>query len=53
MKMGATNVHLAGSGPALFTLVKDRAQAEELYNRLKNQKLEPFLTDTLATVEEV
>ncbi|MFC1985212.1 4-(cytidine 5'-diphospho)-2-C-methyl-D-erythritol kinase, partial [Chloroflexota bacterium] len=29
-KMGATNIHLAGSGPALFTLVEEKAKAEEL-----------------------
>ena len=53
MKIGATNVHLVGSGPALFTLVKDRAQAEELYFRLKQQRLASYLTDTLAAIEKV
>ncbi len=51
VKIGATNVHLAGSGPALFTLVKDKAQAEELYIRLQSQRLEPYLTETLSTLE--
>ena len=51
VKMGATDVHLAGSGPALFTLVKDRAQAEELCTRLQKQRFEPYLTDTLAAIE--
>jgi len=50
---GAADVHLAGSGPALFTLVKDKAQAEELYIRLKQQGLESYLTDTMATIEEM
>ncbi|MBA7496060.1 putative 4-diphosphocytidyl-2-C-methyl-D-erythritol kinase [subsurface metagenome] len=53
VKVGAADVHLAGSGPALFTLVKDRAQAEELYTRLQSQRLEPYLTDTLTTIEQI
>ncbi len=48
---GATDVHLAGSGPALFTLVKDRTQAEELNRRLQQQGLESYLAETLAAVE--
>ena len=50
MKVGGTDVHLAGSGPALFTLVKDKAQAEDLYIRLQQQRLESYLTETLATI---
>jgi len=53
VKVGATNVHLAGSGPTLFTLVKEKAQAEDLYIRLQQQGLECYLTDTLATIEKV
>ena len=53
VKMGATDVHLAGSGPALFLLVKDKAQAEDLYFRLKQQRMEPYLTETLAAIEPV
>ena len=53
VKMGATNVHLAGSGPTLFTLIKDKAQAEDLYFRLKQQRLEPYLTDTLPAIEQI
>lgn len=51
VKIGAANVHLAGSGPALFTLMKDGAQAEELYLRLQQQGLESYLTDTLADID--
>ena len=47
MKMGATNVLLAGSGPALFTLLEDKAQAEALCSRLKEPGLEPYLAETL------
>jgi len=53
VKIGATNVHLAGSGPSLFTLVKDKDKAEELYIRLQQQRLEPYLTETLSAMEEV
>ncbi len=48
VKMGAPTVHLAGSGPALFTLMNDRARAEDLYGHLKQQRFESYLTDTLA-----
>jgi len=53
LKAGAQQVHLAGSGPALFTLIEDKAQAEELYTRCQQQGLESYLTDTLATVEKI
>ena len=53
VKLGASDVHLAGSGPALFTLVEDKAQAEDLYTRCKNQGMECYLTDTLASGEWV
>ena len=52
-KAGATNIHLAGSGPALFTLIKDKTQAEDLYIRLQEQGLECYLTETLAGIEGV
>ncbi len=53
MKAGATDVHLAGSGPTLFTPVKGKTQAEELYLRLQQQGLETYLTETLATIEKI
>ena len=53
LKAGAQEVHLAGSGPALFTLVKERTQAEDLCIRLRQQRLEPYLTETLAGIEGV
>ena len=46
LKAGAQEVHLAGSGPALFTLVTDRLQAEKLYWHLQQQGLESYLSDT-------
>jgi len=53
LEAGAQQVHLAGSGPALFTLIEDKAQAEKLYLCLQQQGLESYLTDTLATVEKI
>ncbi len=51
VKVGATNVHLAGSGPALFTLLEDKTEAEDLYTRLQQQGMESYLTDTAPTTE--
>lgn len=48
-KLGAPHVHLAGSGPALFTLLKDKTKAEELYTRCKQQNMETYLVETLAS----
>jgi len=53
LRAGASDVHLAGSGPALFTLVEDRAEAERLYKYLQQQGLESYLTDTLTAMERV
>jgi 4-diphosphocytidyl-2C-methyl-D-erythritol kinase len=50
--MGATNVHLAGSGPALFTLLEDRAQAEDFCSRLKEPRLALYLAETLPALEQ-
>jgi 4-diphosphocytidyl-2-C-methyl-D-erythritol kinase len=46
LKMGAPHVHLAGSGPALFTLFDDMAAAERLYSSCKEQGLEAYLAST-------
>jgi len=45
-KLGAPHVHLTGSGPALFTLFKDKTEAEELYTRCKQQGMETYLVET-------
>ncbi len=47
-KLGAPHVHLAGSGPALFTLFKDKTRAEELFARCQQQNMETYLVETLA-----
>jgi 4-diphosphocytidyl-2-C-methyl-D-erythritol kinase len=46
LKIGAPNVHLAGSGPTLFTMMPDKSQAEDLLNRLKKQGMEAYFTET-------
>jgi len=53
LEAGAQEVHLAGSGPALFTLVRDKNQAEKIYENLQKEGLESFLNDTLPAVEQV
>jgi len=46
VKLGAPSVHLAGSGPALFTMVEDRAEAERIYEGLQKQNVECYLVET-------
>jgi 4-diphosphocytidyl-2-C-methyl-D-erythritol kinase len=46
--LGAGNVHLAGSGPTLFTMVRDMAQGEGLYRSLRSDGLEAYLVQTMA-----
>ena len=53
LKVGAPNIHLAGSGPTLYTLLEDRTQAEELYFRLRQQRMQPYLAETLASIDQV
>jgi 4-diphosphocytidyl-2-C-methyl-D-erythritol kinase len=43
LKIGAPNLHLAGSGPSLFSLVKDKTSGESLAARLKNQGMEVYV----------
>jgi len=42
LEAGARAVHLAGSGPALFTLAGDKNQAEKIYENLQKQGLESY-----------
>jgi 4-diphosphocytidyl-2-C-methyl-D-erythritol kinase len=46
LKLGAPRVHLAGSGPALFTVFQKKPQAEDLYKRCKSQGMETYLAAT-------
>ncbi|MBU04978.1 MAG: 4-(cytidine 5'-diphospho)-2-C-methyl-D-erythritol kinase [Dehalococcoidales bacterium] len=47
IRAGAPHIHQAGSGPILFTLFKDRTQAEELSRHLKEQKIKSYLAETI------
>ena len=53
IKLGAPHVHLAGSGPTLFTMSEDKAQAEELYTRCQQQGMEAYLVESLAGIEKM
>ncbi len=46
-KMGAADVHLAGSGPVLFVVCRDRTQAEGLSSALDGQQFVTHLTETV------
>ena len=46
LKLGAPNIHLAGSGPTLFTMLDKKPQAEDLWKRLKDLKMDVYLTET-------
>lgn len=45
-KLGAPHVHLAGSGPSLFTMFNEKVQAEDLCNRCRDQRMEAYLAET-------
>ncbi len=49
IKLGVPNVHLAGSGPTLYTMLREVAEAQEIYQRLKDAGLECYLAETLAS----
>ncbi len=53
LKSGAQEVHLAGSGPTLFTLVKDKVKAEKIHKSLQRQGMESYLVETLSTIDQV
>jgi len=44
---GATHVHLAGAGPVLFSLEKERGIAEGIYRRALSRGLQAVITETL------
>jgi 4-diphosphocytidyl-2-C-methyl-D-erythritol kinase len=47
IKLGAPHVHLAGSGPTLFTVFQDGDKAQELYARCQAQGMKVYLAETL------
>ena len=46
-KAGAGGVHLAGAGPALFTLETDQNSAREIYRQAVSLGLKPVLAKTM------
>ena len=50
LKIGAPDILLAGSGPTLFTLLEDKARAEDLTTRLMNQGIAAVLTETCESI---
>ncbi|OGO20875.1 MAG: hypothetical protein A2144_12990 [Chloroflexi bacterium RBG_16_50_9] len=50
IKLGMPHVHLAGSGPALFTVLKDKSRAEDLCVRCKQQGIEVYVAETLGAL---
>jgi 4-diphosphocytidyl-2-C-methyl-D-erythritol kinase len=46
LKIGAPYVHLAGSGPTLFTMLDDKAKAADLTKKLQNYGMTAHLTET-------
>ncbi len=53
IRAGAATVHLAGSGPVLYTLTRDEALGEKLYQALKRQDLTSYLVPTLEAVDYI
>ncbi len=47
IKLGASQVRLAGSGPTLFTIFDNKKQAEDIYIRCKDQGMKVYLAETL------
>lgn len=47
IKLGAPHVHLAGSGPTLFTMFKKKEKAGEFYTLCRNQGMHAYLAATI------
>jgi len=45
LECGAAEVHLCGSGPALFTLTKDSDHADKICCNLQEKGIEHYLTE--------
>ncbi len=47
LEAGASQVHLAGAGPTLFSLVSGRDEGDRIARRLRRQGLQAWLAETL------
>ena len=45
LEAGAVDVHLAGSGPTLFTLLREDVKAGNICKKLQEKGLEAYLAD--------
>ena len=48
-ELGADSVHLAGSGPTMFTLAQDKSHGEAFHRNLLKEGFEAYLAQSLAT----
>ncbi len=48
LEAGASHVHLAGSGPTLFTIVPTPEEGKLIEGRLSSQRLEAYLAETVS-----
>jgi len=46
-KAGAGEIHLAGSGPVLFTALQDEKKAREIYDRVKVEDVQAYLVSSV------
>ena len=46
-EVGAKDIHLVGSGPALFAPADSKAKAEEMYRRLRGHGLEAYAVSSV------
>jgi 4-diphosphocytidyl-2-C-methyl-D-erythritol kinase len=53
IKLGAEKVHLAGSGPVLFTVVPNLTAAGDLYRQLEKQRMNPIVAKTTDEIEKI
>lgn len=53
LKLGAKKVHLAGSGPVLFTIVPNLSAAEDLHRQLEKQRMKPIIAKTIKGIENI
>jgi 4-diphosphocytidyl-2-C-methyl-D-erythritol kinase len=51
LEAGAYRVRLSGAGPALFSLHRDRAEAERIFKKLQNEHLESYLAHTVGHLD--
>jgi 4-diphosphocytidyl-2-C-methyl-D-erythritol kinase len=53
LKLGADKVHLAGSGPVLFTIVPNLSAADGIYRQLEKQRMNPIIAKTVSGIEKI